>query len=76
MATGYEDIDRLTNQQNNLINEQERKQNELINQQTQMQVDELNREKDKIERIRPKQQKDCIQIGKNKQTNMEPMQNN
>mgnify|MGYP005977052487 CR=1 FL=1 len=50
MATGYEDIDRLTNQQNNLINEQERKQNELINQQTQMQVDELNREKDKIER--------------------------
>ena len=49
MATGYEDIDRLTNQQNNLINEQERKQNELINQQTQMQVDELNREKDKIE---------------------------
>ena len=34
MATGYEDIDRLTNQQNNLINEQERKQNELINQQT------------------------------------------
>lgn len=50
MATGYEDIDRLTTQQNNLLNEQERKQNELINQQTQMQVDELNREKEKIDK--------------------------
>ena len=50
MATGYEDIDKLVNQQNNLLSEQERKQNELINQQTQMQVDELNRNKDKIDK--------------------------
>ena len=50
MATGYEDIDNLVNQQNNLLNEQERKQSELINQQTQMQVDELNREKEKIDK--------------------------
>lgn len=47
---GYEDIDNLANQQNNLLNEQERKQNELINQQTQMQVDEINREKEKLQK--------------------------
>lgn len=50
MAIGYEDIDNLANQQNNLLNEQERKQNELINQQTQMQVDEINREKEKLQK--------------------------
>ena len=38
MATGYEDIDSLMNQQNNLLNEQQKKQNELINQQTQIQT--------------------------------------
>lgn len=50
MATGYEDIDRLVNQQNSLLSQQEKKQSELINQQTQMQVDELNREKQKLDR--------------------------
>lgn len=50
MATGYEDIDNLMNQQNNLLNQQEQKQNEIINKQTQMQVDELNREKEKIDK--------------------------
>ena len=50
MATGYEDIDSLMNQQNNLLNEQQKKQNELINQQTQIQTDELNREKEKIDK--------------------------
>lgn len=50
MATGYEDIDRLVNQQNSLLSQQEKKQGELINQQTQMQVDELNREKQKVDR--------------------------
>ena len=50
MATGYEDIDNLMNQQNNLLNQQEKKQNEIINKQTQMQVDELNREKEKIDK--------------------------
>lgn len=50
MATGYEDLDTLVNQQNNLLNQQEQKQNDLINQQTQMQVDELNREKEKLDK--------------------------
>ena len=50
MASGYEDIDSLVNQQNNLLQQQEQKQNEIINQQTQMQVDELNREKEKLDR--------------------------
>ncbi len=50
MATGYEDIDSLMNQQNNLLDEQQKKQNELINQQIQIQTDELNREKEKIDK--------------------------
>ena len=50
MATGYEDLDMLVNQQNSLLNQQEQKQNDLINQQTQMQVDELNREKEKLDK--------------------------
>lgn len=50
MAVGYEDIDNLTNQQNNLLNEQERKQKELINQQTKIQTDELQYEKEKIDK--------------------------
>lgn len=50
MATGYEDIDNLVNQQNSLMQQQEQKQNEIINQQTQMQIDELNREKEKVDK--------------------------
>lgn len=50
MATGYEDIDSLMNQQNNLLNEQQKKQADLINQQTQIQTDELNHEKAKIDK--------------------------
>ena len=50
MATGYEDLDNLVNQQNSLLNQQEQKQTDLINQQTQMQVDELNREKEKLDK--------------------------
>lgn len=50
MATGYEDIDNLMNQQNNLLNEQQKKQADLINQQTQIQTDELNHEKEKIDK--------------------------
>lgn len=50
MATGYEDIDSLMNQQNNLLNEQQKKQADLINQQTQIQTDELNHEKEKIDK--------------------------
>ena len=50
MASGYEDLDNLVNQQNTLLQQQEQKQNEVINQQTQMQVDELNREKEKLDK--------------------------
>ena len=50
MATGYEDIDDLMNQQNNLLNEQQKKQADLINKQTQIQTDELNHEKEKIDK--------------------------
>jgi len=50
VATGYEDIDNLVNQQNSLMQQQEQKQNEIINQQTQMQIDELNREKEKVDK--------------------------
>ena len=50
MASGYEDLDNLVNQQNSLLQQQEQKQNEVINQQTQMQVDELNREKEKLDK--------------------------
>lgn len=50
MASGYEDLDSLVNQQNSLLQQQEQKQNEVINQQTQMQVDELNREKEKLDK--------------------------
>lgn len=50
LASGYEDLDSLVNQQNSLLQQQEQKQNDLINQQTQMQVDELNREKEKLDK--------------------------
>lgn len=49
MATGYEDLDKLTEQQNSLLQQQEQKQNEIINQQTQMQIDQLNRDKEKLD---------------------------
>lgn len=45
---GYEDLDNMVKEQNNLLQQQEQKQNDIINQQTQMQVDELNREKEKL----------------------------
>lgn len=48
MATGYEDLDALSKQQDDLLKQQESKQNEIINQKTQMNVDELNREKEKL----------------------------
>lgn len=50
MATGYEDLDKLVQDQNNLFNQQEQKQNDLINQKTQMEVDELNRQKEKLDK--------------------------
>lgn len=46
--SGYEDLDNMVKEQNNLLQQQEQKQNDIINQQTQMQVDEINREKEKL----------------------------
>lgn len=50
MATGYEDIDKLTAQQNSLLDDQQKRQQEIIKQQTQMNVDELERTKQEINR--------------------------
>lgn len=50
MATGYEDLENLEKQQNEILNQQGTTQNNIINQQTQMQVDELNRNKEKVDK--------------------------
>ena len=47
--TGYEDIDRWSNEQKTLLQQQQEKQADLNNQQTQLTVDELSRQKDKID---------------------------
>ena len=49
MAGDYEDIDRWSNEQKSLLDQQGRQQSDLINQQTQLQVDELARNRDKID---------------------------
>lgn len=49
MATGYEDIDRLTEQQGTILDESLKKQEEIVNKQTQMNVDELERNKAEID---------------------------
>lgn len=49
MATGYEDIDRLTEQQGTMLDESLKKQEEIVNKQTQMNVDELERNKAEID---------------------------
>lgn len=50
MATGYEDIDRLTSQKQQMLDESLKKQNDIINKQTQMNVDSLERQKLDIEK--------------------------
>ena len=49
MATGYEDIDKLTSNQNQMLDESLKKQEEIINNQTQMQIDELEKNKTEID---------------------------
>ena len=49
MATGYEDIDRLTEQQGTMLDESLKKQEEIVNKQTQMNVDELERNKAEVD---------------------------
>lgn len=49
MATGYEDIDKLTEQQGAMLDESLNKQEEIVNKQTQMNVDELERNKAEVD---------------------------
>lgn len=49
MATGYEDIENLTNQQNSMLDESLKQQQDIINKQTQMNIDALERNKTEID---------------------------
>ena len=49
MATGYEDIDRLTEQQGTMLDESLKQQQDIVNKQTQMNVDALERNKVEID---------------------------
>jgi len=50
MAEGYEDIERLTNQKQNMLDNALQQQNDIVNKQTQMQVDSLARQKEDIDK--------------------------
>ena len=71
MATGYEDIDRVMQQQNSLLQQQEQKSNEIVNlglQKTQAEVDkqktEYEQEATKVVKASVKEQvKDEIEFG-------------
>ena len=49
MATGYEDIDRLTEQQGTMLDESLKQQQDIVNKQTQMNIDALERNKAEID---------------------------
>ena len=49
MATGYEDIDRLTEQQGTMLDETLKKQEDIINQQTQMNINEIEKQKSEVD---------------------------
>ena len=49
MATGYEDIDKLTEQQSTMLDESLKQQQDIVNKQTQMNVDALERNKQEID---------------------------
>ena len=50
MAVEYGDIDRLVNNQNQMLDNALQQQQDITNQQTQMQIDELNKNKEQIDR--------------------------
>ncbi len=50
MAEGYEDIERLTSQKQNMLDNALKQQNDIVNKQTQMQVDSLARQKEDIDK--------------------------
>lgn len=49
MATGYEDIDKLTKQQSTMLDESLKQQQDIVNKQTQMNVDALERNKAEVD---------------------------
>lgn len=49
MATGYEDIDKLTEQQSTMLDESLKQQQDIVNKQTQMNIDALERNKAEID---------------------------
>ena len=49
MATGYEDIDKLTEQQSTMLDESLKQQQDIVNKQTQMNVDALERNKAEVD---------------------------
>lgn len=50
MAEGYEDIERLTSQKQNMLDNALQQQNDIVNKQTQMQIDSLARQKEDIDK--------------------------
>lgn len=50
IPTGYEDLEKWSTQQNDLLQQQKDLQNQIVNQQTQKNVDELNYQKNKIDK--------------------------
>ena len=50
MATGYEDIEKLTSQKQQMLDSALQQQNDIVNKQTQMNVDTLERQKEKIDK--------------------------
>lgn len=61
MATGYEDIDRLTSQKQSMLDSALKQQNDIVNKQTQMQVDSLERQKADIDKETTQQNKALYQ---------------
>lgn len=49
MATGYEDIENLTNQQNSMLDESLKQQQDIVNKQTQMNIDALEKNKTEVD---------------------------
>lgn len=56
-STGYEDIDKINNKQNDLYNKAYEQQQNIVNTQTQQAIDEVNRNKDKLNQDVTKQNK-------------------
>lgn len=61
MATGYEDIEKLTAQKQEMLDNALQQQNDIVNKQTQMQVDSLARQKEDIDKEAIQQNKALYQ---------------